>query len=189
MFDVSNTIAYHGLMVYGTREQSFPGRGLPDYPPSSWVDVTGPAEGKWVPRQGEALLGVMRNLRVKYDVELERIYVLSPFRDVVARCQNLIRTDLAGDDVHEFVENHIGTVHTMQGKESDVVVFLLGTDPSQSKRARDWAARPVNLLNVAVSRARRRLFVIGSHEEWSQAPNFRELAQNLTRHPWRARGR
>jgi hypothetical protein len=65
-------------------------------------------------------------------------------------------------------------------------LFVLGTDPSPGKGARDWAAHPVNLLNVAVSRARCRLFVIGSHTEWSGAPNFGELAARLPRHPWQA---
>jgi superfamily I DNA and/or RNA helicase len=41
-----------------------------------------------------------------------------------------------------------------------------------------------NLLNVAVSRARRRLFVVGSHAEWSVAPNFSVLARDLRRYPW-----
>jgi hypothetical protein len=52
----------------------------------------------------------------------------------------------------------------------------LGTDPSPGKGAIDWATRTVNLLNVAVSRARRRFFVIGSYAEWSGAPNFSVLA-------------
>jgi ATP-dependent exoDNAse (exonuclease V) alpha subunit len=73
----------------------------------------------------------------------------------------------------------------MQGKEADVVIFVLGTDPSRAKRARDWAAMPVNLVNVAVTRARRRLFVIGNHAEWRDAPNFSELARSLPRHPIR----
>ena len=45
-----------------------------------------------------------------------------------------------------------------------------------------------NLLNVSVSRARRRLFVIGDYEEWRQAPNFGEIARVLSRHPWSADG-
>lgn len=55
-------------------------------------------------------------------------------------------------------------------------MLVLGTDPSPAKKARDWAASPVNLLNVAVSRARCRLFVIGSYDEWRAAPNFSVLA-------------
>jgi hypothetical protein len=64
----------------------------------------------------------------------------------------------------------------------------VGTDPSRSKKARDWAAPPVNLLNVAVSRARRRLFVIGSHGEWSAARNFDKLAAALPVRHWSISG-
>jgi superfamily I DNA and/or RNA helicase len=76
----------------------------------------------------------------------------------------------------------------MQGREADVVVLILGTDPSPAKKARDWAARPANLLNVAVSRARRRLFIIGDHEERRDVPNFQDAARVLPRHPWLALG-
>jgi hypothetical protein len=72
------------------------------------------------------------------------------------------------------------------GKEADVIVLVLGTDASPAKKARDWAARPANLLNVAVSRARRRLFIIGDHAEWRDAPNFSEPARVLPRHTWRS---
>jgi superfamily I DNA and/or RNA helicase len=92
--------------------------------------------------------------------------------------------ELHGKGLAEFIDDRIGTVHTMQGKEADVVVIVLGTDPNPAKKARDWAASPVNLLNVAVSRARRRLFVIGNYAEWSVAPNFSVLAATLPRHPW-----
>jgi hypothetical protein len=199
MFGVSNAIAYGGLMVYGTGGVPFPGDPYPDYPRSSWVDVASPAEGKWVPAQGAALATIMRRLHVDGGVRLKEIYALSPFREVADRCQTLVREEFAAEiaaelaaagldsgaeHVGRFIDTHVGTVHTMQGKEADVVLFVLGTDPSSGKGARDWAAQPVNLLNVAVSRARRRLFVIGSHAEWSAAPNFAELAARLPRHPW-----
>ena len=199
MFGASNAIAYAGIMVYGTRKVPFPGGPYPEYPRSSWVDVASQAEGKWMPAQGSALVTIMRRLHSGSGVSLDQIYVLSPFREVADRCRTLVREEFAAEtaaeldavgrdsgaeDVGRFIDAHVGTVHTMQGREADVVLFVLGTDPSSGKGARDWAAHPVNLLNVAVSRARRRLFVIGSHSEWSVAPNFAELAVRLPRHPW-----
>jgi superfamily I DNA and/or RNA helicase len=78
------------------------------------------------------------------------------------------------------VKDHVGTVHTMQGKEADVVILVLGT--GHYGGARDWAANQVNLLNVAVSRARRRLFVIGGYDEWATAGTFAALSKRL--HAW-----
>jgi hypothetical protein len=185
MFGISNSIAYHGLMVYGTTEKPFPGEQVKYYPPSCWVDVTGESDGKWVGAQGDVVIRILGRLHMEFDVALDRIYVLSPFRDVVTRCRGLVRQRFSGaQGLNTFIDKHVGTVHTMQGKEADVVLFVLGTDPSRAKRARDWAASPVNLLNVAVSRARRRFFVIGSHAEWSVARNFDVLAAALPRHRW-----
>lgn len=52
------------------------------------------------------------------------------------------------------------------GKQADVVVVLLGSD------------KP-NLLNVAVSRAKRRLYVIGDRKAWSRQRYFETLAAHL----------
>ena len=176
-------------MVYGTAERPFPGEPAGNYPASCWVDVTGESDGKWVWAQGDVVVRILSRLHMEFEVALDRIYVLSPFRDVVTRCRGLVRQRLSGaQGLNTFVEDHIGTVHTMQGKEADVVLFVLGTDPSRSKRARDWAASPVNLLNVAVSRARRRFFVIGGHAEWSVARNFGMLAAALPVRHWPGSG-
>jgi hypothetical protein len=210
MFGISNTIAYDGLMVYGTRQVTFPGGAYPEYPDSSWIDVpvlpvsggADAADGKWVPAAGDALVGVMHRLHAHNGVSLGQVYVLSPFREVAERCRALVHEEFGTaiadslaavgaesdtEAVWDFVDAHVGTVDTMQGKESDVVVFVLGTDPSPSKGARDWAGHPGTRLSVAVSRARRRLFVIGSHDEWSAAPNFGVLAARLPRHEWAPR--
>lgn len=78
----------------------------------------------------------------------------------------------------------VGTVHTMQGKEADVVVLVLGTNPDQIS-ARRWAAARPNLLNVAVSRARRRLYVVGNRKSWESLNYFSTLAASLP--PWPSR--
>ncbi|WP_217618805.1 AAA domain-containing protein, partial [Achromobacter sp. GbtcB20] len=71
-----------------------------------------------------------------------------------------------------------GTIHTTQGKEADVVILVLGGNP-QNPGAKDWAAQKPNLLNVAVSRAKSRLYVIGDRQAWSQRRNFSVLAAKI----------
>jgi superfamily I DNA and/or RNA helicase len=70
----------------------------------------------------------------------------------------------------------VGTVHTFQGREYDVVILVLG---GGSPGARHWAASTPNLLNVAVTRAKDRLFVIGDHSAWADVGHARVLANVL----------
>ncbi|MGX7828913.1 hypothetical protein ACTG9Q_27875 [Actinokineospora sp. 24-640] len=65
-----------------------------------------------------------------------------------------------------------------QGKQADIVILVLGSDPRR-EGARQWAASKPNLLNVAVSRAKRRLYVIGDRRAWADKPYFRVLANQL----------
>jgi len=80
--------------------------------------------------------------------------------------------------VRNFVEKNVGTVHTVQGQESDVVILVLGSRPG-STRARDWASEKPNLLNVAASRAKRRLYVIGNRDNWKNLRYFNVLATTV----------
>ena len=64
------------------------------------------------------------------------------------------------------------------GREADMVVLVLGTLP-KSKKARDWVAATPNILNVAITRARHRFYVIGNRPSWSTHRYFDYLAKAL----------
>ncbi len=168
MFDVANRIAYEGLMVFGTPERSpYPGQ-------NQWIDVpTGHAEGNWVPQEGEALKRLLRTL-VDSAVNPGSIRIISPFRDVVIGAERAARTTLG----EQFAKDNVGTIHTVQGQESDIVIIVLGSAPER-EGARRWAAEKPNLLNVAVSRAKRRLYVVGDRSRWQAEQYFSVLSAAL----------
>ncbi|WP_237573917.1 MULTISPECIES: AAA domain-containing protein [Mycetohabitans] len=75
----------------------------------------------------------------------------------------------------------VGTVHTFQGKEAAIVFLVLGTAPGQQgARARAWATNTPNLFNVAITRAKCRLYVIGDAQQWGGLDYVSELYAALT---------
>jgi hypothetical protein len=198
MFEVSNKIAYDNMMVYGVT----PREPFELISQSTWLDVGAhPTGSKWNPIEGDYVvetLNIIRNRIAQQmdreladagtdlpewavndkdrEIELTRrvagaVFVISPFRDIVDHLRKVIGQRLPSAD------KRLGTIHTTQGKEADIVILTLGTATDQA-RSRKWASQTPNLLNVAVTRARRRLVVIGDYRNWSQHPNFRILAQH-----------
>ncbi|MFI1582319.1 AAA domain-containing protein [Embleya sp. NPDC020630] len=105
----------------------------------------------------------------------ESVFVVSPFRDVVHGLGKVVGGSLTG--------KRCGTVHTTQGKEADIVILVLGTGAGQVG-SRNRATRRHNLLKVAVTRARRRLIVIGDLAAWSRHRSFEDLARYELIHKW-----
>ncbi|MBN9382681.1 MAG: ATP-binding protein [Chitinophagaceae bacterium] len=163
MFSISNTIAYNGQMVKVTKD------GVSDIPTgeSGWIDV----------RVGSMMEGhtVIEELQV-LEILLQRlayydggVYIISPFRSIADNCKKRF-----------FVKGRVecGTIHNFQGKEAGIVFLVLGTHAG-SVAARRWAAQRPNMLNVAVTRAKERLYVIGNREVWSVHHYFDHLAERL----------
>jgi superfamily I DNA and/or RNA helicase len=71
------------------------------------------------------------------------------------------------------------TVHTVQGREAEAVIFVLGAPAPAQTRARGWAGGKPNLPNVAVTRAKEVLYVIGNRALWRDAGLVRELDGRL----------
>ncbi|MEV7612016.1 ATP-binding protein [Streptomyces sp. NPDC089799] len=177
MFTISNEVAYGGLMVHGTKHEAFPEADRDGLLPSRWLNTDDPArpsDAAWGERDRRAFEFVLDVLH-RHGVGVERVRVIAPFRALVAECQKVCRSREGWTS--ELIQERCATVHRAQGKEADVVVLVLG---GGRPGARDWAARTPHLLNVAASRAKRRLYVIGERSLWAPLPHFDVLASELT---------
>jgi AAA domain len=171
MFDISNEIAYGGLMVEATDPtlaQAF-ATTYPTLPQSKWIDVRSEtSHGHWIPAEGDEVDRILAHLGgIGFD--FSQAMAIAPFRDVAVQLSARTRSRPG---------LRAGTIHTAQGKEADIVILVLGSDPSR-EGARAWVANRPNLLNVAVSRAKRRLYVIGDREAWMRQRYFDLLGDRL----------
>ena len=191
MFSIANTIAYNGQMVQATPGDSAATTApTPTTPSASGVPPTTPATtasliptgpSGWFHIHGAEsidghaiaeefhILGILLQSLSRYP---NQIFIISPFRSIADLCRTRHETPLI----------KCGTIHTFQGKEADIVILVLGTLP-ESIAARNWAAAGPNILNVAVTRARYRLYVIGNRNTWSKHRYFDRLAATLPVRP------
>ncbi|MFC4372659.1 DEAD/DEAH box helicase [Nocardia halotolerans] len=168
IFELTHRIAYdEDLLVFGTPQRTdFPGH-------DRWIDVrSARAEGNWIPGEGAALAALLAQL-AEDGIAPTDIRVVSPFRDV-ARGARAVANEVLGA---EFAASQVGTVHAMRGRSAEVVVLILGTSPAAGG-SRRWAAANPSVLNAAVSRARRRVYVIGNYRLWSSQRYFDVLAEH-----------
>lgn len=178
MFDISNEIAYANLMVQAKK----PLVPNPVLGRSCWIDIAGkPGPDKWCADEAKSLIDMLQRLRsMGEDADL---YIVTPFVIV----QNNLRQELLKSGVlkgwvdkpESWVWEHVGTVHTVQGREAKIVFFVLGAQEPSQNGARAWAGGRPNLVNVAVTRAQASLYVIGNRSLWKSAGVFSALNRYL----------
>lgn len=173
MFSVANMIAYDGMMVYGAREDK---RQL-WFGDSCWIDVPATTRnGNCVPEQIRIATEMVAQFERHYGIKKEgkfNINVITPFKDVNNALYEKLSDQILNRDNLSGLH---GTVHTFQGKEADVVILVLGGSPGSIA---GFAAAKPNLLNVAVTRAKKRVYVIGSVADWGRAPYFSTLYHQI----------
>jgi len=174
MFGISNRVAYAGQMVHAAG----PGSGRVARP-SAWFDVTGPHEGKWCEAEGEFAAGILR--RMAEGGRIPDAFFISPFREVAANLRRRLATEASrfAPDGAAWARDRVGTVHTFQGREAASVVLVLGAGGPGHGGARKWAGRTPNIANVAVTRAKERLYVVGSLSAWGGNGAFAAVADAL----------
>ncbi|SHK52679.1 AAA domain-containing protein [Selenomonas ruminantium] len=176
MYEISNQISYGGIMKKQTAEPSEDKMAGFLYSKSCWFDIAGSEKGNkdhFVQRQGEHIVEMMRQAFQKS--QNPNIYIISPFNSVVNGVKLLLKNRLSTvKNISEWCDNNIGTVHKFQGKEADEVIFVLGCDSSpQADGAVNWVNS--NIVNVAVTRAKYRLYVVGDRKVWKKSYWVRKM--------------
>lgn len=182
MFSISNKIAYENKMVH-------PNSKIKDSEisdilgSSSWLDIMGTADTKWCKEEGEYVVKIFEDLAAASLIKPD-IFVITPFRIIADELKERFNNDKELRNRlkitnQEWINNRIGTVHTFQGREADTVLIVLGAPNEEQKGARAWAAGTPNIFNVAVSRAKKNAYIIGSHAAWSQTGFASDVASML----------
>lgn len=179
MFDISNIIAYENMMVQAkTAKKSQIMKVLGD---AHWIHIEGRSQDKWCQQEGEMVIKLLQQL--KADGCNPDLYIVTPFVVVQDRLRKLIAESKIlenwVDNPREWPYRRVGTVHTVQGREAEAVIFVLGAPNPEQQGARSWAGGMPNLLNVAITRAKESLYVVGNKELWKSAGNFQTLVRML----------
>jgi hypothetical protein len=184
MFSVSNKIAYDEQMVHaaGPRNSGAIGQVLG---PSKWFCIDGEADSKWCPAEGELIVTLLKKIAAAGVIDPE-LFIITPFRIVAQELRRRLERErpllsALRLDAQVWASNRVGTIHTVQGREADTVFLVLGAPKISQNGARAWAAGTPHILNVAVSRSKQNLYVVGPYGAWSGVGHARELASSLPR--------
>jgi hypothetical protein len=173
MYEVSNAISYDNTMKQQTQKPKLEDEAGFCLESSRWINVCGTensSKGKdhYVKTQGKKAIELILQAFSKTE-GIPSLYVITPFTTVKDGLKKeLIKSPVYHDDrrIQEWAETHIGTVHAFQGKEANEVIFLLGCDKNALPAVR-WVN--TNIVNVAVTRARYRLYIIGDYTVWEHS--------------------
>lgn len=172
IIEFSNREFYEGRLRVATSYEHL-ARPDPAAPGISWVNVSGevrrPGTGGAVnAAEAQAVLDAVANLVMKRDYK-GSIGVVTPFRAQA----NLIRQQLSQNEaLYERLVRQgllVDTVHRFQGDERDLMVFSPVISKGISRGALGFLSNNGNLFNVAITRARAQLMVVGDRKACAES--------------------
>lgn len=185
MFSIANAIAYNNKMLHG--RENIRSEDDAVWGASCWFDIRGEREGKhFIPAQAYHVQKMIESWYEQHQ-KLPDVYIITPFKEIKKALKIMLKASMAGVPGHEkWLNGRIGTVHTFQGKEEENVIFVLGLS-DENPGATSWASGKPNLLNVAITRAQKRIYIVGSTKIWAGCKYF-ETAHSLLPHRTAAEG-
>jgi len=129
----------------------------------------------------------IRHDLIKARVPPEKIWIITPFRlqrDIIKKAIRGIYGFVPKDTVISIYENLIAsTVDSIQGKENDVVIYSLTWAPREGREKNvHKALKDKRRLNVALTRAKNKLIVIGDLAKLSWQYPYGPLEKYMREH-------
>ena len=181
MFTVANELSYGGFMINKTMDSDNP---IDPCKESCWITYdasnieSSTGKDRYIQVQGQIAFALIQKLRAR-NAEFKDIFIITPFTSVAHGFKTYMQSisdDIVNwtdkDNKSGWLKDNIGTVHTFQGKKAKVVIYMLGC---QSDGSANGAIKWVNAnnVNVAFTRAKEYIYVIGDAIKWA------ELNKNL----------
>lgn len=144
-----------------------------------WTEINGEIQsgggsGCFCPEEVETIVRLVRTLLLENNF-LGTAGVVTPFRQQANRLRDaLFESDARLYEAIVRAGVHIDTAHGFQGDERDVIVFSLCAGPDMPTGSRSFLRETGNLFNVAVSRARAVLHVVGNRG-WAKGCGIRHV--------------
>lgn len=185
MYNISNLISYNGIMLQQTADPPKARSFL--WKESLWIQVKGierDNKDHYIAEQGELVCELVKT--ALQSSEWPDLYIISPFKSVVRGVEDALRryknsnpeSNISSRKLpDEWMESNIGTVHRFQGKEADEVIFVLGCDLSKKDSYAVKGFVNSNIVNVAATRARYRLYIVGDINVWKNNPYLEKAAE------------
>ncbi len=119
-------------------------------------------------------------------VQLKNIGIMSPYRAQVREIKKEIKKIISKSYTNLFDDLFIDTVDSMQGQEREFIIYsMANSHPLESMRRLDFFYSP-NRLNVAITRAIKKCFVIANYkvfdiidDELKEHNEYREIKDSL----------
>jgi superfamily I DNA and/or RNA helicase len=119
-------------------------------------------------------------------VQLKNIGIMSPYRAQVREIKKEIKKTISKSYTNLFDDLFIDTVDSMQGQEREFIIYsMANSHPLESMRRLDFFYSP-NRLNVAITRAIRKCFVIANYkvfdiidDELQEHNEYQEIKDSL----------
>lgn len=136
--------------------------------PVVWDDIKGesirPKEGGLLNIvEAEAVVKKLRNILIDNSY-IGTVGIVSPFRAQVNKIRELIHRDTELVSRLNSSNLLINTAHGFQGDERDIIIFSPVVSKNVTSGAINFLNKDFNIFNVAITRARAHLIIIGDRE-------------------------
>ena len=135
-----------------------------------WIDVCGKTSQTKSPYNKEEAIEIVELLKRFQKSKLKKISfgIVTLFRaqmelitDMIKRTKELNSMDIT-----------VGTAHRFQGDEKDIIIFSPAISQGIKQTTLNWIHNTTQLLNVAITRARSVLLIVGDKKKCNEAGGF-----------------